>query len=74
MLLVDKLDFPDKQLPRDLVYGMGIVEEMETTNSLATRTTPSTTNAETLVANLESTNKTILTNLQKSKSSDLTKK
>ena len=25
MLLVDKLDFPDKQLPRDLAYGMRIV-------------------------------------------------
>ena len=44
VLLTQQLGYADKALPRDLVYGMGIVGEIETTNSIAPRNTPATTN------------------------------
>ena len=74
MLLVDRLGYPAKQLPRDLVYGMGMVGEMEMANSLATRTIPSAINFETLLSNLKDTNKTIPTNLKRSKDAEFTSK
>ena len=44
MLLTQQLGYYDKDLPRDLVYGMGIFWGIETTNSLAPRNTPAKTN------------------------------
>ena len=43
MLLTKQLGYSDKALPRDLVYGMVIAGEIETTNSPAPRNAPETT-------------------------------
>ena len=46
MLLTDRLDYTGEKFARDLVYGMGIVGRMGTTNFLASRYIPATTNME----------------------------
>ena len=43
MLLTKQLGYSDKALPRGLVYGVGIVGEIETTNPRAPRNAPATT-------------------------------
>ena len=44
MLRSQKFGYPDKALPRDLAYGMGVAGAIETTNPLAPRIAPETTN------------------------------
>ena len=60
MLLVDELGYPRKHLSRDLVYGMGIVGGIETTNSLATMDIPDTTNLGRVENSLSERNRPIL--------------
>ena len=46
MMLTKHLGYSDKALPRDLVYGMGIIGKIDSANSLAPRNTPATTSME----------------------------
>ena len=73
-VLVRELNYPDKQLPHDLIQGMSIVGEMEPTNSLATRTISASTNLAQLKQNLSANNMVILDQLAQARNSILTEK
>ena len=66
-LLTKQLFYSTKALPRDLVYGRGIVGGIETTNSLVPRNAPATANLERLKSSLRVRNGSIIKSLSKAR-------
>ena len=67
MFLTKSLNYSDVNLPRDLIYGMGITGKIETTNSIAKRETLASTSIESAKQSLRGRNESIITDLLKTK-------
>ena len=65
ILPTKQLGYSDKALQRDLVYGMGVVGEIETANSTAPRNAPATTSMENMKSSLRIRNGSIIKALSK---------
>ena len=74
LLLTRELNYSDKNLARDLVYGMGIFGKMEKADSLALRDIPAPINLERIKTTLPSRNRSIAKSLTKARNQTLKQK
>ena len=73
-LPADELNYPEKRLSCDLLYGLGIVGGMEPIDSLATRDIPDATNPGRFKSSVSKRNRSILKALAKAKNQTLKRK